>query len=347
MRVFVTGATGVLGARLVERLSRRGHAVVGLVRDEAGKRSVEARGGTPVEADLFDAGALVEAAPDADVVVHTATSMPEETALRIEDWRENDRVRVEGTRAALEAASRVRADQFLTHSVVRAFRTDDGSAFDETASPNVDRTTASAVEAEELVDHLGREYGLGTAVLRFGWLYGPGSGQLRRVAKRLLAGRLWVIGNGLLGRRGETVLSLVHAEDAARAVVRTIETGATGRWHVVDDEPAPTDAFFGELARLLEVSEPGRIPAWLAKLFVGDDVVRFFTESVRTSNDRFADEVGWEPVHPTFRDGLESTVETWLAEGRLDGSGDGYAWDDDVEETVTTSRRRARRAGGR
>lgn len=330
MKVFITGATGVFGTRLVDELANRGHEPIGLVRDTDGAQLVEQHGGTPVKGDLFDVDSLVDAAGNADTVVHAATSLPTKTKTEAEDWEKNDRVRVEGGKTALEAAARIDADQFLTHTVVWAFRNKDGSSIDADAAPNTDRTTASVVDAEQAVQEAGRKHGFETSILRYGWFYGPDSGQMHTIAENLLADDLPVIGDGLTGRRGETTISLIHTEDAARAMASAIEADASGVWHVVDDEPVSTDEFFAEFAQLLDMDEPGRIPGWLAKFFVGEDMVRFLTNSFPASNDRFVDEVGWEPKYPTYREGLEAMVTTWLEDGRLVVTDDGYAWGENV-----------------
>lgn len=330
MKVFITGATGVLGKRLVSELADRGHEPIGLVRDEDGEQTVNQCGGRAVYGDLFDVESLVDAAGDADAVVHAATSLPTKTKTEAADWEQNDRVRVEGGKAVLEAAARIDADQFLTHTVVWAYRNEDGSLIDADSAPNTDRTTASVVDAEEAVLEAAQEHGFDASILRYGWLYGPDSGQMHNIAENLLADDLPVIGEGLTGRRGETTISLIHTEDAARAMVSAIEADASGVWDVVDDEPVSTDEFFGEFARALDKDEPGRIPGWLAKFFVGEDMVRFLTNSFPASNDRFVDEVGWEPAYPTYREGLESLVETWLEDGHLVITDDGYAWGDTV-----------------
>lgn len=330
MKVFITGSTGVLGKHLVDVLADRGHAPVGLVRDDDGAQLVERHGGTPVQGDLFDVESLVDAADGADAVVHAATSLPTKTKTGAADWKQNDRVRVKGGKTALEAAAQIDADQFLTHTVVWAFRNEDGSPFDEDAAPNTDRTTASVVDTEAAVQEAGEQYGFNTSILRYGWFYGPDSGQMHNIAESLLASDLPVIGDGLTGRRGETTISLIHIEDAARAMASAIETDTSGVWHVVDNEPVSTDEFFAKFARLLDVDEPGRIPGWLAKFFVGEDMVRFLTNSFPTSNDRFVDEVDWEPKYPTYQEGLQSIVETWLEDGRLVITDDGYTWGDDI-----------------
>jgi nucleoside-diphosphate-sugar epimerase len=330
MKVFITGATGVLGKRLVAELANRGHDPIGLVRDEDGATLVEEHGGKPAHGDLFDVDSLSNAAENADVIVHAATNLPTKTKTEADDWKQNDRVRVEGGTTALEAAARIDADQFLTHTVVWAYRNEDGSTIDEDDAPNTDRTTASVVDVEEAVHDAGQKHGFDTTILRYGWFYGPRSGQMHNIAENLLAEDLPVIGDGLTGRRGETTISLIHTEDAARAMASAIEADASGTWNVVDTEPVSTDAFFAEFARLLDVDEPGRIPGWLAKFFVGEDMVRFLTNSFPASNDRFVEAVGWEPRYPTYRDGLESIVETWLEDGRLVVTGDGYAWGENV-----------------
>jgi NAD(P)-dependent dehydrogenase (short-subunit alcohol dehydrogenase family) len=99
MKVFITGATGVFGTRLVDELANRGHEPVGLVRDNDSAQLVEQHGGIPVKGDLFDVDSLADAAGNADAVVHAATSLPTKTKTEAEDWEQNDRVRVEGVDA--------------------------------------------------------------------------------------------------------------------------------------------------------------------------------------------------------------------------------------------------------
>src|SRR6266496_4463922 len=93
MRVFIAGATGVLGRRLVRRLADRGHEVVGLARDPAKADLVRRLGGEPALADLFDAGSLAKAMAGCDVAVRAATSIPTRARARLRDFVMNDRIR--------------------------------------------------------------------------------------------------------------------------------------------------------------------------------------------------------------------------------------------------------------
>src|SRR5689334_9715480 len=99
VRLFIAGATGVLGRELIRQFRGRGHEVLGLARDPRGEQAIGSLGGAPRRADLFDAEALARAAEGAEVVVHAATAIPVKTRTRPEDWALNDRIRREGTRA--------------------------------------------------------------------------------------------------------------------------------------------------------------------------------------------------------------------------------------------------------
>ena len=109
MRVFIAGATGVLGRRMVRQFLERGHRVVGLARDEKGERTIQRLGGEAIVADIFDADSMAAAVGQADVVIHAATSIPARVSSNRADWELNDRLRREGTRALTSAAAKLGA----------------------------------------------------------------------------------------------------------------------------------------------------------------------------------------------------------------------------------------------
>ena len=105
MKVFVTGATGVLGRPVVRRLVAAGHTVRGLSRSPENAALLRRLGAEPVDADLFDLVSLQVALRDADAVFHLATKIPPSTrSWRLSAWAENDRIRRDGTRALVTAA---------------------------------------------------------------------------------------------------------------------------------------------------------------------------------------------------------------------------------------------------
>lgn len=325
MKAFVTGATGVLGRRLVERLTDRGHEVHGLVRDDEGAAVVEGRGGTPRRGDVLNSETLADALDDdIGVIVHAATHFPVKMKPTEEDWQQNDRVRLEGAKNLVSAAGS-HLEQFVFPSVVMVARQPDGSAFDESAERNPDRATQSAADVESYLRTEAERHAWEPAILRNGFYYAPDAGHTRFWGEQLLSGDLPIVGGGLLGR-SDAAMSLVHVDDSARAFATAIDEGVTGLYHIVDEEPVTGADLFTDFADRLGAEEPSRIPGWLARFFVGKVNAKGFTSPFPTTNERFKQETGWEPAYPTYRDGLQQVVETWVNEGTLTETTDGYAW---------------------
>lgn len=310
MKVFVAGSTGVLGRRIVEELTDRGHDVIGLTRDTRGDALIESLGARPVRGDLFDPASMTEAADSADAIVHAATAIPTKTKPSIDDWRGNDRIRTEGTEALIRAASDVGASTLVLQSIVWVARQPDGSCFDEDAVPNPDRTAQSALEAEQLAQQAAEEQGLGVSILRCGLFHAPDAAHTQAYGEMLQQGKLPMIGGGPLGRR-DALLSHIHVDDAARAFADAVEADRTGLWHVVDDEPASMADVFTYAAQRMNVAKPKRIPGWLAKAVIGPDAVKLLTHPMPTTNERIRGELGWTPMYPSYREGLTQVVRTW------------------------------------
>lgn len=325
MNIFVAGATGVLGRRIVEECASRGHDVVGLTRDDQGDALVRERGGEPRRGDVFDRASLVEGAEGADVVVHAATKIPTGTNPDEEDWTLNDRVRREGSENLVVAAAAVDADRFVQQSVVWVARQPDGSTFDEHANPNPDRSTRSALDAERVVTDGADEHGFEPVILRGGYFYAADTAHTRMFGERLLAGRLPVVGRGLLGRE-DAQLSFVHVDDVGRAFADAIEGDATGIFHVVDDEPATYAEFLRAFVDRLDAPRPRRVPAWLARIFVDENLVRLLTCPMPTTNERFREMFGWTPAYPTVQDGVDQVIDQWQESGLLEQRQEGYEW---------------------
>jgi nucleoside-diphosphate-sugar epimerase len=150
VKVFIAGATGVLGRSLIQQFRERGHSVIGMARSAKNEDTIRKFGGESRRADLFDADSLARAAEGADVIVHAATAIPTSTKPRPEDWKTNDRIRRDGTRALAQAAGRVGARQLLVQSITWVARPENQSAFDEDSPPHTDFITRSTVEMETI-----------------------------------------------------------------------------------------------------------------------------------------------------------------------------------------------------
>ncbi|MFQ6027108.1 MAG: NAD-dependent epimerase/dehydratase family protein [Dehalococcoidia bacterium] len=309
MNIFIAGATGVLGRRLVQQYSSRGHQVVGLVRSEDGEQLVRSLGGTGRYADLFDSQALAQAAEGSDLIIHAATAIPVKARTGMRDWQLNDRIRREGTQALVTAAAQVKAKAYLQQSTVWVAQPADGSAFDEDTAPAPAPVHRSAWDGENVAREAGERYGFSVLVLRCGMFYAPDSAHTRLFGEALRRRRLPVVG------RGDAIWAMVHADDAAHAFAVAAEESLTGTWHVVDNGPATMSDFLRTFAYALEAPEPRRVPVWLARVLVGRQATEFMTASTRTSNRRFLNASSWRPSFPSIREGLRQVARAWQEEG--------------------------------
>lgn len=306
MRVFVAGATGVLGRQLMPRLAAAGYEVHGLTRSEAKRGLVEGMGATPIVADALDRDAVEAAVARAkpDVIVHQLTAIGSTNPRRLErDFAATNRLRTEGTDHLLAAgrASNVRRFVAQSHIVTYARTGSDlkreDDAFDPAPARQMRANQQALAHLERAV--LSAEWTEGI-VLRYGWFYGPGTAMapgsetFRAIARR----RFPLIGDG------GGVWSFVHVADAAEATVAAVERGSRGVYNVVDDDPAPVAEWLPELASQLGARPPLRVPRWVGRLAVGEAGVAMMTSLRGASNAKVRYELGWSPAYPTWRHGM-------------------------------------------
>jgi len=308
MKIFIAGASGVLGRRLARQFVARGHSVIGQVRSPKAESAVKEAGGEPRHADLFDAESLAKAAEGCDTVIHAATAIPTKQKTTPADWAMNDHIRRKGTRCLTEAAAKIGAKTYIQQSVVWVARPKDGSAFDEDSPVVLDPSYQSAIDAEAIARDSGSAEGFVTAILRGGAFYDCDSAHTRMLADALRKRAMPIIG------RGNAEWAMVHTGDAASAYVTVAEHPRNGVWHVVDNELITVRALLEESAARLGAPRPRRVPVWLARWLAGERAVAYFTQSTRTTNVRLRRDFGWAPRYPTYREGLDQVVAAWNAE---------------------------------
>ena len=304
MRVFVAGATGVLGRLVVREMVARGHAVTGLARSATNAAVLRWLDAAPAAGDLFDADSLARAAAGADVVMHLASAIPSGTRQTLRDWQMNDRIRTEGTANLLEAACRVRARFYIQQSEIAVYGSTSENWVDEGSPVVPHRVLDSAVAMECLVREAGELHGVPAAILRGGTLYHPESPRTRQMIAGLKAGRLPVIG------MGANFWSLIHGEDFALACALAAETHPAGEtFLVVDDEPVRWRDLFTHIAREAGGPRPRYLPPVVARLAVGRLTADLLTASLRCRNGKLKRQLGWQPCFPTYRHGFAALAE--------------------------------------
>jgi 2-alkyl-3-oxoalkanoate reductase len=309
MRIFVAGATGAVGKRLLPLLVASGHEVAGTTRSARRADALRALGAEPVVLDVLDAEAVGRAVSQAgpEVVVHQATALTGiGSSLRKFDdvFEETNRLRTVGTDNLLAAAHASGVERFVAQSFAGwPYAREGGTiksevdSLDPTPPGNAEQTLAAIRHLEESV--VGAEKLVGIA-LRYGGFYGPGTSLSRDgesadvVRKRAFP----IVGSGA------GMWSFIHIEDAARATLAAIDHGERGIYNVVDDEPAPASEWLPYLASILDAKPPHHVPVWLARLAAGEQVVSMMTEARGASNAKAKRELGWQLLYPSWRKGF-------------------------------------------
>ena len=315
MKIFVAGASGVLGRELVPQLVGRGHEVVGMTRSASKQALVRSLGARPVVADALDADAVAQAVASAEpeVIVHQLTALSGKLSAR--DMRHperssmammTNRLRTEGTDHLLAAGRAVKARRFVGQSFT-AFRWARTGGPVLTEADPIDDNPPEALRAPLVgILHVERtvptiEWGEGL-VLRYGGFYGPGTAISRDPDSPMAAPirKRWfpIIGDG------GGVWSHVHIDDAAAATVAAVDRGEPGIYNIVDDEPAPVREWLPVLASALDAKPPRRIPRWLGRLAAGEAATLMMTESRGSSNAKAKRELGWQPGYASWRQGF-------------------------------------------
>jgi nucleoside-diphosphate-sugar epimerase len=299
MRIFIAGATGVVGRRVVPALLGVGHEVTAVGRTAEKREALARAGAMPVEVDLFDAGAVARAVTGHEVVINLATHIPSSTRMLLPGaWRENGRVRRVASANLAEGALAGGAGRFIQESFALAYPGKGESWVDETVPIRPARYNRAVLDAEGAAGRF-TEHGRVGVVLRFAGFYGPDSPQLADLVKYVRKGFAPMPGGP------EAFFPSVSHDDAAGAVVAALGVPA-GVYNVVDDEPVRHREYVEVLAGALGVRAPRLMPPWMTPLFgsLGETLAR----SVRLSNRKLREAAGWSPWYPSVREGFPAVV---------------------------------------
>jgi nucleoside-diphosphate-sugar epimerase len=217
VKIFLAGASGVIGRRLTPLLLGAGHHVTGMTRSGANARALEAAGIAAVIVDVFDADALkaavMRAAPE--IVIHQLTDLPHvfDEAQLAASYPRNARIRTEGTRNLIAAAKVVSARRFIVQSI--AFGYAAGAEPHTEADPlNVtDGPRAVTVRGAAEMERQVLTSGLEAILLRYGFFYGPGAWTNEPLRKPPL-----------------------HVDAAAHAALIAVTRGRPGIYNIAEDD---------------------------------------------------------------------------------------------------------------
>ena len=294
MKIFVAGATGVIGRRLVPLLVGAGADVTGVARSPEKKKQLEKQGARAAKLDLFDPAAVEAAVAGHDVVINMATKIPSGMRLFAPGaFNENIRIRTEASQNLASAAIAAGARRFIQESFSPAYPDRDDSWIDEEVAIDPPKYIESVSNAESAAAEFTRSGGAGV-VLRFSMFYGPDSSLTLDMLNAVRNGFAPTFGGG------SAYMSSIYTDDAASAVVAALSVPA-GVYNVTDDVPLRRRDAFDLLAKAMRVRPPRIMPGWLTRAFgsIGETLGR----SHRVSNAKLKNASGWTPGVPSLREG--------------------------------------------
>jgi nucleoside-diphosphate-sugar epimerase len=313
MKVFVAGATGVLGRATVKVLVEAGHSVRGTARGGAKAELLRSMGAEPLAVDLFDAMAVKDAVAGSEAVLHLATKIPPIMRMRWKGaWRENDRLRTEASRNLVDAALATGASVFVQESITFIYGDGGDSWLTEDSPVSITWfSLQSMVNGERETERFRAGGGRGVS-LRYGAFYAANAQSTLDTIKLARRRMLAVPGDG------SNYVSSIHVDDAAAAAVAALEVPG-GVYNVVDDEPLRMRDYALATTTAFGLKASRRVPKWLFRLILGGPE-KYLLGSQRVSNARFkeatrladslhsgqAGQAGWEPKYSSARGGWQA-----------------------------------------
>lgn len=287
MKVFLTGASGVMGRSAMTALVDAGHEVVGLARSDEAAQVVRDHGAEPRPGSIFDRESLVRAMRRCDAVLNFASHAPVGHAMvRPGAWRAGDRIRRLGSLAVSDAAVRTGIGLLVQQSR-SALYADAGDAWiDEHHPVAISRATDAIADAEQHARFVQR-HGGHAVVLRFGLVTGTDPAS-RWMVRRARSGRPTGWGEP------RSWVHLVHGDDVGPAVVAAL--GAPAGTYNVGAAPCRREDLAEQLA-LAGGRRGGRFHN-AATQRLARHRLEIYTRSQRVSSQRFADRTGWHPQFP-------------------------------------------------
>ncbi len=300
MKIFMTGATGVIGRRAVPRLIEQGHEVTGVVRTREKAKTLENIGAKTVTVDLFDRDAVRETVKNFDAICNLATSIPSGmTAALPVAWSENDRTRREVSRNLVDAALENGIGRFVQESFAFIYPDSGADWINENSSVQPANYVRSMIDAENQIRRFNEAGGNG-AILRFGLFYGYDSSHTLDMIRFIRMGIAFGFGSP------DGFISSLSTDDAANAVVSALVAPA-GIYNAVDDEPLTKREYFDTLAKSVRVGQPKFLPSFF-RYFLGS-MGETLARSLRISNQKLKRASSWQPIYPTVREGFSAIAK--------------------------------------
>jgi nucleoside-diphosphate-sugar epimerase len=311
MRIFVTGATGLVGRALVPELLQNGHEVIGLARNDANRAMLHAMHVSAYPSQGHDVDGLTEALRDVHAIIHLATALPTSDSATEDEWAYSSRVTVGLLRNLLEASERtgVRVVVFPSFYGVYGDHGDEWVTEETPLSP--DQASQAFAEAERILSESTAAHRSSGVVLRMGLVYASDGIHTRGLLYALKRGQAPIT------RSAQMFWPQLHVSDAAQAIRLAVEHAPVGEaFNICDDEPVRQAQLYRDLAEWIGGPPPPSKATSELRSYLGSINLTSLYSSVRMSNRKAKQVLGFAPHYPTYREGYRAVIHQLAEAGR-------------------------------
>jgi nucleoside-diphosphate-sugar epimerase len=293
LRIFVAGASGVLGRRVVPALVAAGHSVTANVRNPEAATRAEQAGASPITADLFDPAATALIGDSHNVIINVATSIPTGVlAGRKSAWTMNDQLRRDASANLASIVARS-GGRYVGESITFPYVDSGEEWIDEDCPCSYFSGNETCRDAEAAAADVTAAGGTGVA-LRFAMFFADDSAHAQMIRSTARRGVFGIPGHA------DSFMSGVHIDDAASAVVAALDAPG-GLYNVAEPNPTTRGDQAAALAHAVGRKRLRLIPLKLARL--GGPCLVSLVRSQRISTRKLTDATGWKAGH--------SIVDAW------------------------------------
>lgn len=308
MKVFITGATGLVGGAALRALVAAGHEVTGLTSRPANASVLEKLGARAMVGDMRDAKTFASAVGESDAVVHAAAAMPDKSRYTQAD--------VDTLMIADEDA--VNALISVLTPKCRAFVFTSGAwCYGDTGPVGVDETRSTAgtyaasarrANFEQVLFTLAKDGKVPAVIARPGLIYGRAS-----LWQKLYLSAMKQKKRAMMTGNGNNTISFIHEDDVGNAYRVLVEKGVPGEaYNVADDAPARLRDVVNAQAHAMGAPPPRAVPGFLVRLAAGRFSAPPLLGDCALSNAKLK-ALGFVPKYPTYHEGVVAVAQAALA----------------------------------
>lgn len=303
MKIFVIGATGLVGSYLIPKLINNKHEVYALTRSESKTQRIGKLGAHSIVGDIKKPESFINELPSGlDIIVLLA--MPGVTPGKRLSKKRKEELRAETNdffRNSLDLAIRYNIPVILPGGT--SYRTQNDEIADETWPIRRAGITEIGRDTDEMVNRAIQTGHPKAIQLIYGRIYGNG-GLFRFMYTMMKNGRSKIIG------KGDNCIPNIHASDAASAIIQAIEKIPVGeRFIIADDTPSTQKEFTCYMAQMMKKKQPGRIPGFIVRMVIGRDFYEVVSMNCRVTNTKAKKMLEWVPEFPSYREGLADVIK--------------------------------------